>query len=864
MKKHVAVLVITRRMKCMFAMLAISLAFYAVNDRAGANQSDVVAPPAQLASLLQQHCSQCHDKDAHSGGLDFAALSFDLKNRSIRDQWIRIHDRVEKGEMPPKGSVLPPAQRSELLKLLSARIHSADLAEIVATGRGPMRRLNRDEYEQNLRDLLQLPHLDIRDLLPADREAHHFNKVSDTLDMSRVQLMAYLDAAEAALQQARVKSPQPPVAMHYRAVGKQLSFVRAITGEKQSMFFARNSVGIDSNEKGDEADPTVEMAMFRSPGWPYAIFPKKLVTPAAGAYRVRFSARAVLQLPGFVLKPATQPVPLTFRSRRPTNHDIAEDVKSVGGILDIQPNAQPGVGVYETIVQLGAGQTVEYGLLGLPVPQPDAQGITGSYRFPPFPAGGQPGIAFQWMEVEGPLAPETWPPASHQVLFDNLGVEVKSANPTQDAKRLLRRFINLAARQPVPEEAVAKFEQLTLSRLNSGVPLAEALLAGYKAFLCSDLFLYLREPLRTDDHFAIANRLSHFLTDTRPDATLTELARQGKLRNVAVLRRETARLIAGDGFQRFVTHFTDYWLSLRDLRRDDPDIRLYPEYRLDDYLVESMGLETRAFFTAMIRENLPASTLIAANFTFANDRLAQHYGLPPMPGSVLRKVTLPQGSPYGGLLTQASVLKITSNGVTTSPVLRGAWIMDRLIGQPPSPPPPGVPAVEPDIRGAKSMRDLLALHTKSASCAACHAKFDPVGLALENFDVMGRWRTNYRGLETGERISGIDRSGHDFSYTIANAVDASGQLADGRGFQDVHALKAIFKANPRQLARNLLHQFTLYATGTPVRFADRREIESILDACAKDGYRVRDLLHAVVQSNIFLGQNGRVKKEVTQ
>ena len=162
------------------------------------------------------------------------------------------------------------------------------------------------------------------------------------------------------------------------------------------------------------------------------------------------------------------------------------------------------------------------------------------------------------------------------------------------------------------------------------------------------------------------------------------------------------------------------------------------------------------------------------------------------------------------------------------------------------------------------MRDLLALHTKSASCASCHAKFDPVGLALENFDVMGRWRTEYRGLEAGHRVSGIDPAGHDFSYTLANTVDASGQLADGRGFKDIHALKAILKANPRQLARNLLYQFTLYATGTPARFADRREIESMLDACAKDGYRVRDLLHVLVQSKIFLGQNGWVKKEVTK
>jgi mono/diheme cytochrome c family protein len=846
-------------------LLLASLAALNVADTWTSSGRAAVAPiPAQIASLLRQNCAKCHDKDTRSGGLDLTALSFDLADRAIREQWIRIHDRVEKGEMPPKAADLPDARRAELVKLLNARIHAADLAEIVAAGRGPMRRLNREEYEQNLRDLLQLPSLDIRDLLPADREAHHFNKVSDTLDMSRVQLMAYLDAAEAALQQAMVKSAQPPAAMHYRAVGKQLSFVRSIVGEKQSMFFARDSKGIDSNEKGDEADPTVEMAMFRSPGWPYAIYPKKLVTTVAGEYRVRFSARAVLQTEGFLIKPATQSVPMTFRSRRPTNHDIAEDVRSVGGIIDIQPNARPGVGVYETIVRLGAGQTIEYGLLGLPVPQPDAQGITGAYRFPPFPEGGQPGIAFQWLEVEGPIAPETWPPASHRVLFDNLGVEVSSANPEQDAKRLLRRFIHLAAREPVPEEAVAKFEELTLSRLKSGVSLAEALLAGYKAFLCSDLFLYLREPMREGDHFAIANRLSHFLTNTRPDAALADLARRRKLRDASILRRETDRLIASGSFERFVNQFTGYWLSLRDLRRDDPDIRLYPEYRLDDYLVESMGMETRAFFAAMIRENLPASTLIAADFTFANDRLAKHYGLPPMAGSAMRKVALPESSPYGGLLTQAAILKITANGTTTSPVLRGAWIMDRLIGQPPTPPPPGIPAVEPDIRGAKSMRDLLALHTKSASCASCHVKFDPVGLALENFDVMGRWRTQYRGLETGQRISGIDPSGHDFSYTLANGVDASGQLADGRSFKDIYALKAILKANPRQLARNLLHQFTLYATGTPVRFADRREIESMLDACAKDGYRVRDLMYALMQSKIFLGQNAPVKKEVTK
>jgi hypothetical protein len=219
----------------------------------------------------------------------------------------------------------------------------------------------------------------------------------------------------------------------------------------------------------------------------------------------------------------------------------------------------------------------------------------------------------------------------------------------------------------------------------------------------------------------------------------------------------------------------------------------------------------------------------------------------------MRKVTLPKNSALGGLLTQAALLKVTANGTTTSPVVRGAWIMERLVGEPPPPPPSSVPAVEPDIRGAKTIRDLLALHTKSKSCAACHARFDPVGVALENFDILGGWRTRYRGLEAGESITGIDRAGHDYTYTLATHVDASGKLLDGRSFQNIQQLKAYLAANPRQLAHNLLHQFTIYATGTPVRFSDRPEVESMLDACAKNGYRVGDLLHALVQSPIFLG-----------
>ncbi len=810
--------------------------------------------PAPLKATLNKSCLGCHTGKAAKGGLDLASLSFDLSNRATRERWIRIHDRVEKREMPPLGVEMAAAERSALLRQLAPALHKADLADIAVNGRGPIRRLVRDEYENNLRDLLHLPDLDIRDMLPEDREAYHFNKVSEALDISRVQLAAYLDASEAALRQAMATTPEPPKVTKFRTSGLNLFPGLRSTGTLHSMFFIKGNKGINVESerarpmtKEEQEDPEIEMGLFRSPGWPYGAFPRGFSSPYPGRYRVRLAARAVLQHPGFRVTDAKQYVPMTLRSRRPTNHDIAEDVKSVGGILEIQP----GEKVYETIVPLAAGQTVEYGLLGLPVPQVDAYpSQPGSYRFPPLPTEGAPGVAFHWIEIEGPIPPASWPPASHKVLFDNLGINPNPAQPKTEATRLLRRFAQMAARRPVPNEAIAGFDKLVHARLDRGESFAEAMLAGYQAFLSSDLFLFEHEPA---DPYAIASRLSHFLTNSRPDTPLLDLARQGRLRDAATLARETDRLIAGPGFEQFVKAFSHYWLNLRHLRRDDPDKRLYPEYQLDEYLVDSLERETLAYMSTLIRDNLPVRNLIESDFVFANDRLARHYGLPPVTGSALRRVTLPKDSPLGGLLTQGAILKLTANGTSTSPVLRGAWIMDRILGEPPPPPPPNVPAVEPDIRGAKTIRDLLAMHKKEPACASCHARFDPVGLALENFDVLGRWRMHYRGTSEGERITGIDPTGHDYSYTIAGIVDASGQLADGRSFSGIRDLKAIIAANPRQLARNLVEQFTVYATGTPVRFADRAEIDRILDACATQGYRTRDLLHALIRSKIFLG-----------
>ena len=842
--------------------------------------AESVSPPASsvVRELLRNTCVDCHNDETTEGGLNLKQVDWKLDDPQIRRRWVLIHDRIAAGEMPPEASDLSQADRRTLVNQLSKSILDADTQEVRVEGRGPMRRLTRHEFEQNLRDLLKLPHLDIKDMLPEDREQHHCNKVAEVLDISRIQMEAYFNATESALRQAVASGLKPRRPEHHRLPATRMFLTAQTFGEREAMFYAKHSQMVSLTRadlarirKENKHDPEIELAIFRSASWPYYGYPDTFKAVEPGTYRLRFSARAVRQLPDFSLRPARNSIPMNFRARKRSGADVSGDVRATRDIIDIQPQ----VAEYETTIRLKQNETFEYSLLGLPVPRainpPNAPLY---YDFPPMPEGGHPGIAFQWLEVTGPIDSAEWPPPSHKQLFGDLpiqkasqgtlAVELVSTQPEQDAVRLLNRFIHLAQRQPTPVDVIKIYERLVLHELNQGAPLAEALLSGYSAFLCSGPFLYLPEPRSDslDRYYAIASRLSHFLGNTRPDAKLLTHAAQGELLDRDILQKETQRLLNSKSSENFVTNFTDYWLSLKEIRRDEPDVRLYPEYRFDDYLIESMTGETRLFFKDMIRNNQPVTALVNSDYAFINDRLARHYDLEPVSGSRLRRTPLPASSPYGGLLAQAAIMKVTANGTTTSPVLRGAWIMERIMGDPPPPPPTSVPAVEPDIRGATTIREQLARHTKDPVCAACHARFDPVGFALENFDIMGAWRQRYRSLGSGEKVTGIDRAGHAFAYHVAGPIDASGQLKDGQKFRDIQELKQILMAGPRQLARNLLYQLTVYATGTPVRFSDRPAIEAILDQCSVNGYRTRDLLQALIQSPIFLGSDFR--SQVTQ
>ena len=243
-----------------------------------------------------------------------------------------------------------------------------------------------------------------------------------------------------------------------------------------------------------------------------------------------------------------------------------------------------------------------------------------------------------------------------------------------------------------------------------------------------------------------------------------------------------------------------------------------------------------------------------SDFTFLNERLARHYGIPGVEGVAMRRVRLPAGSLRGGLMTQASVLKITANGTTTSPVIRGHFITERILGYP-TPPPPSVPAVTPDLRGAITLREQLAKHRSDPSCSVCHSRMDPAGFALESFDVMGGLRDRYRGISDDTLpAAGIGHNGFPFAFHYALPVDATGELPDGRAFRDILDFKRLLLGDEAQIARNLARQLTVYATGAPVRFSDRPAIEAILQNARADHYGVRSLIYALIASDLFLSQ----------
>ncbi|HKI19385.1 MAG TPA: DUF1592 domain-containing protein, partial [Isosphaeraceae bacterium] len=394
---------------------------------------------------------------------------------------------------------------------------------------------------------------------------------------------------------------------------------------------------------------------------------------------------------------------------------------------------------------------------------------------------------------------------------------------------------------------VAPLVAIVQAKLAEGYPFEPAMRAALKGVLISPEFLFLRERPGKLDDFALACRLSYFLWSTMPDDELFSLAEQQKLSRLDVLTQQVERLLASPNAAAFTENFAGQWLALREIDATEPSHILYPEF--DHLLKVSMIRETELFFDEVLKNDLSLTNFVASDFTMLNGRLAKHYGIAGVDGWELQKKTLPPYSSHrGGVLTMASVLKVTANGTTTSPVMRGAWVLDRILGTPPPPPPDNVPAIDPDIRGAKTIREQLAKHRSIESCGACHRKIDPPGFALESFDCIGGWRDNYRVTGNGETVI-VD--GRRMPYLKGKKVDPADVTADGERFENIDQFKQVLLRDKPRLARALTTKLITYSTGRAPQASDREAVEAIVAKIGAKDYGLRSLIHEIVRSELF-------------
>lgn len=776
--------------------------------------SPSVPPDSPTGQFFAKHCQACHTGEQAEGDFHLNNLSMEFDDPSNRDAWLAVLEQVESETMPPSERPRPSAAEIASLKTwITERIAKAESAQRESDGRVVLRRLNRDEYINTLRDLLGV-HVDMKDLLPESTSTSGFDNSAESLHVSTYLFENYLAAADRVLDAAIANRSRPPT------VKKRYDIKDESTVKPTGSVYRHLDDGVAIFATSVAANIQVTMWRFMS--------------RHPGKYRFRISGY------GFQTED-----PVSFHVKAGPMNAAAQQY--LIGYFEVPPTTPT---VVEFADQMKARQTIRIVADGLKTRTRDVERIGAAHY-------GGPGIVVRWVEVEGPLI-ESWPPNSHQRIFGDMQqqqrdpedrdrLEVVSQQPLVDATRILRDFSRRAFRRSVTDEDFAPFLDRFEAKLAEGYSFEQAVRVALKAVLVSPKFLFLHERAgdRLSD-FALASRLSYFLWSSMPDDELLELAEQQKLGDPGTLRAEVDRMLNDPKSAALTQNFVGQWLALRAIDDTLPDRMLYPEF--DDLLKESMLKEVTLFFDEILKNDLSLTNFIASDFSMLNGRLAEHYGIPGVRGMEFRKVMLPRDSHRGGVLTMAAILKVTANGTTTSPILRGSWVLDRILGTPPPKPTVDVEAVEPDIRGSTTIRDQLARHRQDAACASCHVKIDPPGFALENFDVIGGWREHYRSIGAGESVL-VD--GRKMRYRNGPPVDASDVLADGRSFQGIDQYKQLLLADQDQLARSLASKLVQYATGAAVMTSDREEIDAIVEKVRAQKYGFRSLIHEVVQSEIF-------------
>ena len=796
--------------------LAICCCNWVGTAAADDSQSHLV-PRESVSPFLNQFCVDCHSDGYVEGDFNLDRLGNDLTDPATFARWVRVIDRVQNGEMPPEDPV-PLADQPAIVDALHpalSRAHQATKATV-------LRRLNRREYENTLNDTFGT-HESLADLLPEDGKGHGFDNIGEVLGLSPTHLHRYIEAAETVLDSAIAADTQPPEVEHIKA-----NYADSREAEK---FLGKLWDHL----------PDGAVAFYTRFGYPTGML-RGAGVPGRGRYQIRVTGYA-------------------YRSDKPITARIS-------GTSFVRGSKKP---TYDYVsFKPGEPQTVELEAWiedRMMIAIDPCEIDTGSYNIRSQGLEGYdgPGLAIKEVELIGPLT-DSFPSSGHRLLFDGWQREAKPKKNRWNATReftleatdvgasleqSLARVANTLFRRPVEPAGLSDFISLFKARQAADDPKETALRTAVVAMLCSPDFLYLNESSgKLSDH-QVASRLSYFLHRTSPDEALRKAADQKRLAsNSQEILAQAKRLVRDPKFDRFIHDFTDAWLNLRDIDATSPDQTLFPEY--DAYLEWSMLEQTRSLVHRMVTKNLPIRQFVQSDIALLNERLARHYEIDEVVhGPKLQPVRLSADSVRGGVLSHASVLKVSANGTNTSPVTRGVWLMERILGKPPQPPPPGIPGIEPDIRGATTLRELLESHRDLDSCRACHQAIDPPGFALEVFDPIGGFRNRFRSLGEGEKI---DRTiaGRRVKYRLGQVVDASGSMPDGSTFESYIEFRDQLAKRQYDLAFAFTGNLLTFATGREMGYSDRPHIDAIVESCRATGYRVGNLLLGVITSDVFL------------
>ena len=812
--------------------------------------------------FFSEHCTKCHGEKKQKGDLRVDTLVINFDSPKIMANWEEIMNRINSGDMPPEDEKrAKPDDIARVADWIAGQLHEAESARQSSSGeKVAFRKLSREEYANTIRDLLGVT-FDVTDPtgLPEDPDWQGFQRIGSVLTLSPAHVEKYLAAAESVLGEALSLGPQPK-----RDVMRWSAFDMRGGASKQfeKEYTAR---GIADKVRAD---------LVPNNG---ALDTRILAVKTGGDYLVRVKVSGLRPEGG----------------RAPRLRLYADNISRVLFEQDIEAAEDKPVTI-EFRAHLPAGQHPIRVVNAVPGPNPEGRRSRASGTPNTFTSlhsrvpwqlkftddDGKPIVPFlllDYVEWEGPLV-DAWPTAAHQRIF--FGGE-KATQDGAYAREIVARFAERAWRRPVQTAEVDRLVKLVEQAQKLGDNFESSVKTALLAVLCSKSFLYIEEggtriagaritgfqpaqeagilpatasgrmpdgrtagtavirsePAPPLSDWELASRLSYFLWSTMPDERLSDLARAGKLHEPATLRAEVRRMLADANAAEFADTFPRQWLQLRRVGMFAPDNILYPDY--DEYLEKSMVAETVGFFGDVLKRNASLREFLDSDWTLLNERLAIHYDIGGVHGETMQRVLLKPEDHRGGMLTQAAILSLTSDGTRHRPVHRGVWMLESIIGKPPPPPPANVPALNTPAPDAPktTVREKLEQHRADPNCTACHRKIDPLGVAFDNYDAIGRWRT----METVPSGTGADPK-----------LDPSGELYDGRKFADAVGLKKILLDDTDKFATAFTEKLATYALRRGMNFSDRTMLKAVTAQSKSNDHRIASLIESLVTSELFL------------